>query len=151
MNERMAPKSTNLQNEQAFPSFSECPDENDIPSAYYDDDREEGVYLPIRHWCYLGEITERVVITRLCLTVKDRKGDKVIASFYLEPYAGMFNFPVHRNVPEPLANKGNTIAILYPRQHLFFDGSVGFRIEDANQVQVRPILLEGNLLKDQPT
>ncbi|KAI9458197.1 hypothetical protein BJY52DRAFT_440826 [Lactarius psammicola] len=61
---------------------------------------------------------------------------------------GMSNFPVHRNVPKSLTNKGNTIAILYGQQHNFMDGSVGFRIEDADFVQVRPILLEGDLLKD---
>jgi hypothetical protein len=131
--------STNLQDEQAFRSFSECP--------HFD--REDGVYGPLRHWCYLGEITERVVFTRLCLTVKDKKGDKVIVSFYLDSdKPGIFNFPVHRNVPEPLTNRGNTIAILYAQQHNFLDGSIGFRIEDAEKVQVRPILLEGNLLTD---
>ena len=146
MNERLAPTSTNLQNEQAFPSFSGCPGEHIISDTYYRDreDRPD-VYLPIRHWCYLGEITERVVITRLCLTVKDRKGDKVVASFYLDSQepGRMFEYPVHRNVPKSLTNKGNTIAILYAEQHSFLDGSVGFRIEDADRVQVRLTLLEG--------
>jgi len=128
--------STNLQDEQAFRSFSECP--------HFD--REDGVYGPLRHWCYLGEITERVVFTRLCLTVKDKKGDKVIVSFYLDSdKPGIFNFPVHRNVPEPLTNRGNTIAILYAQQHNFLDGSIGFRIEDAEKVQFFPCTL-GRLL-----
>ena len=151
MTERLAPTSTNLQNEQAFPSFSQCPHEGD-----YDDyrDREDGVFPPTRHWCYLGEITEKEHLTRLRLTVKDRKGDRVITAFYLDSSisAGITDIPVHPNVPMSLTNKGNTIAILYALRHDFLDQTVGFRIEDANQVQVRHILIwEGNLLKYRPT
>ncbi|KAH9169886.1 hypothetical protein EDB89DRAFT_1854028 [Lactarius sanguifluus] len=144
MTGRLVPTSTNLRDEKAFPSFRECPYEDDIPYAYYRE-REEGVYAPIRHWCYLGEITESVVFTRLCLTVKDKRGDNVTTSFYLDSHQhrgafttftpGMSNFP-------PLTNKGNTIAILYAQQHGFADGSVGFRIEDADCVQFFPCKLE---------
>jgi hypothetical protein len=49
---------------------------------------------------------------------------------------GMGNFPTHRNVPEALVKDGNTIAILYAEQHPFMDMTVGFRIEDADLVQV---------------
>ncbi len=157
MKERSTPTSTGLRDEKAFPSFRECPHENGIPYAYYRES-EAGVYAPIRHWCFLGEITDRMVFNRLCLTVKDRRGDEVPANFHLEPpqfgrvfTPGMSNFPVHRNVPEALTNKGNTIAILYAQQHDFVDGFVGFRIEEADLVQVRPILLERNLLKARPT
>jgi hypothetical protein len=149
---------TNLRDELAFPSFSYCPHENDIPYAYYRG-RGDGVFAPKRHWCFLGEITDKLVFNRLCLRVKDRRGEVVPANFHLDqsrPFMriftpGMSNFPVHRNVPESLADKGNTMAILYAQQHNFFDGTIGFRIEDADQVQVRPILLEGNLLKERPT
>ncbi|KAI9458196.1 hypothetical protein BJY52DRAFT_1270311 [Lactarius psammicola] len=57
MKERLAPTSTNLRDEKAFPSFRECPHEDDIPFTYYRQ-REDGVHAPIRHWCFLGEITE---------------------------------------------------------------------------------------------
>ena len=146
---------TSLRDEQAFPSFSQSPHENDAPYAYYRK-RGDGVYAPKRHWCFLGEITDTLVFNRLCLWVKDRRGGVVPANFHLEqsrPFIrvftpGMSNFPVHRNVPESLTNKGNTIAILYAQQHNFFDGTVGFRIEEGDQVQVRPILLGGeNILK----
>jgi hypothetical protein len=156
MNESLAPTSTNLRDAQAFPSFEDCPHENDVPYAYY---RERGgVYRPIRHWCFLGEITSRLVFMRLCLTVKDRRGEEVPANFHLDPHEGprmftpgMSNFPVHPNIPKSLTEEGNTIAILYAEQHNFMDGTIGFRIEDANRVQVRPIPLDGILLKDQPT
>ena len=152
MTERLAPTCTNLQDEQAFPSFSQCPHEDESPYDYYRD-REDGVFPPTRHWCYLGEITERVHITHLRLTVKDRKGDDVITAFYLDQASQLESptSPVHPNVPMSLTNKGNTIAILYAQRHDFLDRTVGFRIEDADQVQVRRILWEGNLLKDRPT
>ena len=150
MKECLAPSSTNLQDERAFPSFSQCPYE-----GYYDyyHNREDGVFPPTRHWCYLGEITERQHFTRLRLTVKDRKGDNVITAFYLDPSIsfGITDVPLHPNVPMSLTSEGNTIAILYAQQHDFLDRTVGFRIEDADQVQVRRILREGNLLKDRPT
>ena len=157
MQKDSAPTSTNLRDEKAFPSFEECPHENDIPYVYYRE-REPGLYAPIRHWCFLGEITDILVFNRLCLWVKDRRGDTVPANFHLDPpqigrvfTPGMSNFPVHRNVPKSLTDKGNTIAILYGQQHNFMDGSIGFRIEDADFVQVRPILSEGNILRDRPT
>jgi hypothetical protein len=153
MNESLAPTSTNLQDKQAFPSFEDCPHENDVPYTYY---RERGgVYRPIRHWCFLGEITYKLLFNRLCLTVKDKRGEEVPANFHLEPYKfgrvftpGMSNFPVHPNIPESLTEEGNTIAILYAQQHNFMDGTIGFRIENANQVHVRPIPLNGVLKTD---
>jgi hypothetical protein len=149
-----------LNDEEAFPSFRDCPNELEIPYPrdHYRE-REGGGFVPIRHWCYLGEITERVVLTRLCLEVKDRTGKIVTASFYLESEGGfksftpgMSNFPVHPNIPKSLTKKGNTIAILYPQQHEFADGcSIGFRIENGEFVQVGPILSEEILLKGRPT
>ncbi|KAH9004790.1 hypothetical protein EDB86DRAFT_1989300 [Lactarius hatsudake] len=150
MTGRSAPTSTNLRDDRAFPSFMECPYEHDIPYAYYRE-REEGVYAPIRHWCYLGEITEKAVFTRLCLTVEDKRGDEVTTSFYLDSHhsGGTFlirtsesNLPVHRNMPNSLIKEGNTIAILYAQQHGFADGNIGFRIEDAERVQFFPCTLE---------
>ncbi|KAF8269766.1 hypothetical protein EI94DRAFT_892574 [Lactarius quietus] len=52
---------------------------------------------------------------------------------------GRSNFP---NVPKSLTKKGNMIAILYAMRHDFEDGSIGFRIENANQVQFFPCTLE---------
>ena len=148
MEESSGPTSTNLRDKQAFPSFEECPHENDVPYTYYRE-REVGVYYPIRHWCFLGEITHRLVFNRLCLTVKDRRGDQVPANFHLNSTGprmftpGMSNFPVHPNIPKTLTEEGNTIAILYAQQHNFMDGSIGFRIEEANLVQVRPFHRKG--------
>ena len=149
---------TPLNDEEAFPTYRDCPIELEIP---YPRDHyrelEGGGFVPIRHWCFLGEITESVVFTRLCLEVKDKIGKVVTASFYLDSPGlggrftpGMSNSPVHPNIPESLTKKGNTIAILYPDQHEFADGSIGFRIEKGEFVQVGPILLEENLFNGRP-
>jgi hypothetical protein len=156
MNESLAP--TSLQDRQAFPSFEECPHRDGVPETYYSD-KEDGVYRPIRHWCFLGEITHKLVFNRLCLTVKDRRGQEVSANFHLNSDGGptfrtftpgMSNFPNHPNIPQPLTEKGNTIAILYGQRHNFMDGSIGFRIEDADFVQVRLVPSKEILLKDRP-
>ena len=154
MNESLAP--TSLQDGLAFPSFEECPHRDGVPYTYYRNN-EDGVYSPIRHWCFLGEITHRLVFHRLCLTVKDRRGQEVSANFHLDSDGasmfrtftpGMSNFPNHPNIPESLTEKGNTIAILYAQRHNFMDGSIGFRIEEAGFVQVRLPPSEEILLKD---
>jgi len=135
---------TDLKDEEVFTPYQNCPDEVEI--TY-------GGCLPIHHWCFLGEITESVVTTRLCLTVKDRMGKEVTVSFYLDsPESGGGSlggfkyftpgiFPVHPNIPQSLT-EGNTIAILYAQQHNFMDGSIGFRIEEADFVQFFPCTLE---------
>ena len=147
---------TSLQDRQAFPSFENCPHEDDVPYTYYRQ-REVGVFHPIRHWCFLGEITHRLVFNRLCLWVKDRRGQEISANFHLNSdrapgfrmfTPGMSNFPNHPNIPESLTEEGNTIAILYGQQHDFMDGSIGFRIEEADLVQVRLVPAEGILLTD---
>lgn len=142
---------TDLNDEEAFPRFLDCPYEHEIP---YPRDHyrelEDGSYVPIHHWCFLGEITYcSTVMSRLCLTVKDRTEKIINVAFYLDPhaYGEVPDFPVHHNIPRALTKKGNTIAILYPHQHDFVDGSIGFRIENGDRVQVGPILFGGGLAK----
>jgi hypothetical protein len=136
-----------LRDDKAFPSFMNCPHENFINELYYRPD-QDGVFSAARHWCFLGEITDKMVFNRLCLTVKDKDNLQVPANFHLDSPGmrtfapGMSNFPVHRNVPQALVDNGNTIAILYAQQHPFMDGSFGFRIEDADVVQVWIFLKE---------
>lgn len=146
---------TDLNDEEAFPRFLDCPYDNEIRDHYRE--LEDGSHVPIRHWCFLGEITYRLVFNRLCLTVKDRRGEEVPTNFHLNSGGprmftpGMSNFPIHPNIPKSLTEEGNTIAILYAERHNFMDGTIGFRIEDANRVQVRQIPLDGILLSDRPT
>ena len=139
---------TDLNDEEAFPRFLDCPYDNEIRDHYRE--LEDGSHVPIRHWCFLGEITHcSAFMSRLCLRVKDRTGKEITVAFYLNQHAHgeVPDFPVHHNIPRALTKKGNTIAILYPIQHDFVDGSIGFRIENADRVQVGPILFAEDLLK----
>jgi hypothetical protein len=159
MNEHLA--LTSLRDGEFFPSFLECPHETEVPypidSDYYE--FEEEFSYPIAHRCFLGEITESVFLSRLCLIVKDRMGKVATVRFHLESnkfaralashtIPGMPYFPLHRYVPESLTKKGNTIASLYAMRHDFPDGPTGFRIENSNHAEVGPILREENLLTD---
>lgn len=149
---------TNLRDNKAFPTFMECPQEKDVPyrnSDFYEP--EEGLCFPISHRCFLGEVTESVLLSQPGLKVKDRTGQVVTIRFdfysndsgrALARFAPeMLHSLVQRTVPMSLTKTGNTIAILYAMRHDFEDGSGGFRIEHAHQVQVGPIPLEENLLK----
>jgi hypothetical protein len=156
MAERLA--LTNLRDNKAFPTFMECPHENEVPypnSDYYEP--EEGLCYPISHRCFLGEITEIVVWSRPGLKVKDRTGRVVTVrfDFYSSDFGKslaryqpeMLKTLVQRTIPESLTKKGNTIAILYAMRHDFEDGSLGFKIVHSHHVQVGPILLKENAAK----
>ena len=73
---------TNLRDNKAFPTFMECPHEKDDPypnSDFYEP--EEGLCFPIGHRCFLGEITECVLLSQPGLKVKDRTGQVVTVRF----------------------------------------------------------------------
>ena len=86
---------------------------------------------------------------RLRLWVQDKDGETIPIAFHLDHRdRPMFRViqpeeadikPDHPNLPIHLIEKGNTIAVLYGQRHPFFDGTVGFRIEDADFVQVHAI------------
>ena len=142
---RSKPTYTDLRDTRAFPSFGSCPDENDVPDVYYRESRD-GVYSPSRHWCFLGEIIDNSALFRLRLSVLDKEGGTVPVAFHLDRDRPAFRViepsrieekPDHRNLPHDLIDNGNTIAVLYAQQHFFADGTTGFRIEDADFVQVR--------------
>lgn len=142
------PTYTELRDAQAFPSFWSCPDEYNAPDTYYHI-RDEGVYAPARHWCFLGEITDITFLGRLRLWAQDKARERVHIAFHLDhrdrngSLVGRTfelndprDLPNHPNVPRHLIEKGNTIAILYGQRHLFFDSTRGFRIEAADGLQV---------------
>jgi hypothetical protein len=142
---------TSLRDARAFPSFASCPHEGGIPHTYYRE-REDGIYRPSRHWCFLGEITESSALFRLQLSVQDKEGQTVPIWFHLDrdppPIRSMIlptggsgsaGLPDHRNLPHDLIDSGNTVAVLYAQRHPFFDSTIGLRIEDADAVQVRRI------------
>ena len=116
----------NLRDERIFPTFTLCPDENDIAFDFYTPIVH--ILRPKRHWCLLAEITDVEHFIRMRLVTKDKSGEEFPIAFYLdEGGAGLdwTRFQV-----------GRTIAILYPHQHGFLDLTVGIRQEAASCVKV---------------
>jgi hypothetical protein len=120
--------SANLRNDKLFPSFDNCPDENDIDLDYYNQGND-GVFYPSRHWCLVGEITEVSFFIRPRLILKDKAGAEIILSFYLDNEEAM-------TLDHDRLKQGHTVAVMYPQRHCFLDMSVGLRIEVANTVEV---------------
>lgn len=114
-----------LPNLLAFPDFQSCPTEYDIDERYYATDG--GAYSKIRDWCLLAEITRVDTPIRLRLTVRDRAGSECFVAFYLDN---------DEDLEIERYRKGRTIAILYPHQRTFLDGTQGVRQEEKHNVQV---------------
>ena len=125
---------TDLRNSTQFPSFRSCPSEYDIGTEYYH--TLDGLYfVPTRHWCLLAEILDVSVFIRLGLkaNAKDKDGHMFVIAFYLEPDDTGLRLRDFR--------KGDTVAILYPHQHGFFDLTDGIRQENIKHMQVVPLPL----------
>ncbi|KAI5814376.1 hypothetical protein BZA77DRAFT_99155 [Pyronema omphalodes] len=87
-------------------------------------------FPPQRHWCHLGEITERLPWpVRLLLHVRDKNNEQLLVSFNDNQRGASF-------ANHPHLKPGNTIAVLYPEFHGFADGQIGFRIEEED-IQAR--------------
>ncbi|KAJ7232176.1 hypothetical protein B0H12DRAFT_1029116 [Mycena haematopus] len=113
-----------LRNPKSFPSFAEC-----APIELYDRrDWDNTLLPPPRHWCYLGEIVERVIPN--VFTVQDKAGREtdLSSNFDLE---AQFNVKV-----------GYTIAILYAERKYFSFGDYGLRLDHAKFVRIFPCTLE---------
>ncbi|GKZ79609.1 hypothetical protein AnigIFM56816_003812 [Aspergillus niger] len=75
-----------------------------------------------RYGCLLLEIVSIERFTRLVLRTFDRADLPVTVAFYTEDRG--------RSIEnDPKLKPGNTMAILFPRRHLFLDGTVGVRQE----------------------
>ncbi|KAI9705313.1 MAG: hypothetical protein M1820_005143 [Bogoriella megaspora] len=119
----------NLRDTRSFPAFADCPDENDIRLDYYRT-TDGFMFNPSRHWCLLGEVTDKLLFLRLRLWLKDRDGGQVPMHFHLEDGdSAQFQH----------AKEGDTVAVLYAHRHGFTDFSVGIRQETVCSLKVPPI------------
>lgn len=82
---------------------------------------------PLRHWCLLVEVIQTQKIIRLIVSAFDKTGQLIIIALYTPDRGKKL-----RKVVKP----GCTLAILYARQHFFFDGSVGVRVENPHDIKV---------------
>ncbi|GAT18792.1 peptidase family M28 [Aspergillus luchuensis] len=100
-----------LADQSVFPSIS------DLPGDYTCPETGGGVF-----GCLLVEIVSIERITRLVLRTFDRADSPVTVAFYTGDRG--------RSIEnDPKLKPGNTMAILFPRRHLFLDGTVGVRQE----------------------
>ncbi|PYH71065.1 zinc finger MYND domain-containing protein [Aspergillus vadensis CBS 113365] len=100
-----------LADQSVFPSIS------DLPGDYTCPETGGGVC-----GCLLVEIVSIERITRLVLRTFDRADSPVTVAFYTGDRG--------RSIEnDPKLKPGNTMAILFPRRHLFLDGTVGVRQE----------------------
>ncbi|RDH21795.1 hypothetical protein M752DRAFT_324534 [Aspergillus phoenicis ATCC 13157] len=84
-----------------------------------------------RYGCLLLEIVSIERFTRLVLRTFDRADLPVTVAFYTEDRG--------RSIEnDPKLKPGNTMAILFPRRHLFLDGTVGVRQEHYGYSKLLP-------------
>ncbi|KAJ2905835.1 hypothetical protein MKZ38_004083 [Zalerion maritima] len=108
-----------------FPPYSHLPMVGELS---FDPDNPE------EHWCYLGEIVEEPFPMRARTMVQDIEGKKIVLAFYPD-----------NNVPGPDLSKmkvGHTIAIFYPTEHFFLDGTQGIRVEEMKYVKMFPLSID---------
>lgn len=118
----------NLRNEVPFPSFENLPGDNDINMEYLG--TTDGFnYSPIKHWCFLGEITDVEAIVRLRLIVQDNAKHRVPIAFHTDERG--------QELDRALLQKGYTVAILYAEHHGFMDMTEGIRHETPSNLKVR--------------
>lgn len=117
----------NLRNLTTFPSFESAPGENDIPPDYYEQN-ETGVFVPNRHWCFLGEIKDLASFIRLHMEVEDVNGQRIPIFFHTDDRGA--------ELPPMLVQKGYTVAILYAQSHWFMSGDIGIRHEAPDLIKV---------------
>ncbi|KAF6784013.1 hypothetical protein CSOJ01_15823, partial [Colletotrichum sojae] len=111
-----------------FPAFEKIdPQHGLIGSPFYEEDEDR--------WCLLAEIVDVSLPIRVRLVVRDRDGEKFVVAFY----------PDNRDAEGPDVGKrrvGHTIALAYPRQRMFLDGTQGVRVEDLSSYRVFPVGLD---------
>ena len=120
------PTHITLRNERPFPNFMDLPRDFDIDQRYLRY-RSPTMLEPLRHWCLLVEVIQTQKIIRLIVSAFDKTGQLIIIALYTPDRGKKL-----RKVVKP----GCTLAILYARQHFFFDGSVGVRVENPHDIKV---------------
>ncbi|KAI0789982.1 hypothetical protein C8Q75DRAFT_763418 [Abortiporus biennis] len=135
---RVLQPGSHLKNTTTFPPFSSCPDESDLDLRYYADPYSSPSFsgYPKRHWCFLGEIKDFVVFTRLVVDVEDIEGRQCRIAMYDDERGKTFA------EKKGLVKVGHTVAVLYPTSHQFMDLSEGFRVEEASNIMFIPCSLQ---------
>ncbi|KAF9483722.1 hypothetical protein BDN70DRAFT_918273 [Pholiota conissans] len=126
----------NLRDEEYFPTFDQLPYDNDVSPRYYACRPSDGAYAPIKHWCFLVEIVEKVKWIRPTFRVKDKNGRELLVMCYFD---SDFETP---SIWEKRCKQGGVMAMMYANFHNFMDGQTGIRVEEGGTLTFLPCSLE---------
>ncbi|PLB49278.1 hypothetical protein P170DRAFT_426222 [Aspergillus steynii IBT 23096] len=122
----------NLRDRTAFPNFADIPELKILQS-------NRKVYKPRKHWCLLVEVVSIIdTFPRLILSAIDKADRQITIAFYTKDMG--------QRLKTPELKMGRAIAIMYPIQHQFRDGSLGVLQEDYDLIKQFPTSL-ANLLQ----
>ncbi|KAF9483721.1 hypothetical protein BDN70DRAFT_851332 [Pholiota conissans] len=124
-----------MREEMFFPVFPDLPGDDDIDLRYYDDPGSYGVTGPIKHWCLLVEIVQKIPYPRPTFKVKDKDNNELLVGFYFDNDVKM---PA---IWEKRCKEGGVMAIMYAVAHDFLDGQHGVRVEEVENVKFLPCSL----------
>ncbi|KAJ4373764.1 hypothetical protein N0V83_002503 [Neocucurbitaria cava] len=119
---------TDLHNREIFPGFTALPSSNPLDMKFYE--VVDGTYQPLRHWCFLGEITDYTTLHHLELELTDIDEKKIPLHFYTDSRGSEL-------VPAQI-QKGYTVAVLYAQRRAFTYGDPGIRHEDPQKLKNVP-------------
>jgi hypothetical protein len=118
----------NFRNSDFFLNFADLPNEYEVDPRFYDGfDRQD--CSPRSHWCIIGEIVSSLNVLRLQMEVKDKNGAIFPLFFYTKSRGD--------EVPYSQRKIGNTVVLMYAKNHTFLDGQVGIRHEEDTYFKVR--------------
>ena len=112
----------------AFPRFVDLPDEKVRDPDLYDSS-DTRTYVPQRHWCFLGEIMDFLILHHLEMEIKDIGGQRIPLHFYTEGRGS--------ELAPALVQRGYTVAVLYAKRRVFKFGEPGIRHDDPRMIKVR--------------
>jgi hypothetical protein len=120
--------STGFRDREVFPSFAGLPTQG----GFYGRIEHSGnTDQPMKHWCFLGEITGLTTLVHLELELVDLDDKKLPLHFYTEQQG--------REVDVNQLRVGNTVAVLYAQRYRFVYGKPGIRHEDPATLKVRAL------------
>ncbi|KAI6083301.1 hypothetical protein F4821DRAFT_245100 [Hypoxylon rubiginosum] len=122
-------KPQSFKDHEFFLPFHDCPVENVIDSRY-NNPRHPGINR--KHWCLLGDIIQADIFLRPWIVAKDHLGQPFVVAFYSDDEKDMSRILKNFKI-------GNTIALFYPQQHGFLDGTTGVRVEESDKVLIIPL------------
>ena len=120
-----------LRNSAHFPRFIDLPNDRAINHNYYFLG-PTGQYQPVRHWCFLGEITNDEFaddeFSRNCIKLKDVSDSDGIPVFF---------YGVDGTLDFSELQVGITFCLRYAQSH-FLDSQFGIRCEHLDEVLLIP-------------